>query len=230
MRRTLENTQISRACSDLLALFDPVAKAVNAMQKRTTTLSECVDIWLQMLQSAPSNAGGYDCLVKRSEQALTCKFFLLANVLDHRYSGAKLRPEQIDLARQFAEEEGPEVVAGLNLYLAQSPPFRPTLFMDKGDPIAWWIAGKMSGFPTPLTDLALRLCGCLATTGNLERLFSTMGHVYGRRRTRLSVAKAGKLTFLYRCMDHCGFGPSEVLACRGGGQPLWRKVVPTPNP
>ena len=140
-------------------------------------------------------------MVQRSKQALECSFFLLANVLDPRYNGKKLTPRQLDLARQFAEEEGSDVASALNLYLTKSGPFRPSLFEQKGDPTAWWLAGKMSGFPVPLTNVALRLCGCLSSTANLERIFSTMGHVYGRRRTHLSIEKAGKLTFLFRSLN-----------------------------
>ena len=112
-----------------------------------------------------------------------------------------MSPRQIDMARQFAEEEGREVALGLNLYLSRTTPFRPALFDPKANPIAWWQAGLLSGFPLPLTQLALRLCSCLASSANIERLFSTMGHVYGRRRTNLGVEKAGKLTFLFRALN-----------------------------
>jgi hypothetical protein len=186
---------------DLLSVLDPVVATLNLMQRSDTTLSQVVEWWIELLQRVPRNAGGYNLVVQRSKQALECPFFLLANVLDPRYNGKKLSPAQLDQARQFAEEEGSDVAAALNLYLTKSVPFRPTLFEQNGDPTAWWLAGRMTGFPVCLTNVALRLCNCLSSTANLERIFSTMGHVYGRRRTQLSIEKAGKLTFLFRSLN-----------------------------
>ena len=127
--------------------------------------------------------------------------FPVAHILDPRFCGAKLNPSQIDVARQFAEEEGNEMALALNLYLSRSPPFRSTLFVEGVEPIAWWKAGQVSGFPECLCRLALRFSASLASTASLERIFSTMGHVYGRRCTHLRVEKAGKLSFLFRCLN-----------------------------
>ena len=208
-RRTLENVPIWKGCEDLLLLFDPVCQALNEMQSATTTLSEAVEIWIELLQKAQKNAGGYEILVARSKQALECPFFLLANVLDPRFAGAKLSPPQVDVARQFAEEEGTEVALALNLYLSRSQPFRSTLFVEGLEPIAWWKAGQVSGFPKCLCQLALRLCASLSSTASLERIFSTMGHVYGRKRTNLGVEKAGKLSFLFRSLNPATSPSSE---------------------
>ena len=185
----------------MFRVFNPIAEALDLMQRETTTIAESVEIWIELLERVPKTAGGYNLVVQRSKQALGCPFFVLANVLDPRFSGLSLGPQQIDLARQFAEEEGPDVALGLNLYLARQGPFRPTLFDRRADPIAWWKAGLFSGFPSPLACLALRLCACLAASANLERNFSTMGHVFGRRRTHLGAEKAGKLTFLFRRLN-----------------------------
>jgi hypothetical protein len=194
-----------------LQVFDPVARALNLMQSRTTTLACATQIWLDLIRTVPRNIGGRDEVLARSKQALDCPFFLLANILDPRFAGADLTAAHVDKARQFAEEEGAEVASALNLYLTRSPPFRATLFDARAvygiDPIVWWKAGLLSGFPSALVAVALRLCSCLATTASLERAFSTMGHVYGRRRANLGVEKAGKLTFLFR-----RFNPSDAEA------------------
>ena len=112
-----------------------------------------------------------------------------------------LTPQQVDLARKFAEEEGPDYALGLNLYLSRSGSFRSSLFDPRADPSAWWKAGLLSGFPIPLAKLALRLCSCLASSANLERLFSTLGHVFGRTRTKLGIEKNGRLTILFRILN-----------------------------
>ena len=200
-RRAVENAAISRSCDDLLVVFDPICQALNKMQRATTTISEAVEIWIEVLESAPKNAGGLDLLASRSKQALECPFFLLANILDPRFAGAKLTPSQIDVARQFAEEEGNETALALNLYLSRSPPFRSALFVQGVEPVSWWKSGQVSGFPECLCSLALRFSACLASTASLERIFSTMGHVYGRRRTNLGAEKAGKLAFLFRSLN-----------------------------
>ncbi len=200
-RRTLENAGVLKNCEDLLRVFDPVANALNAMQRNTTTLGEAIELWLELVQKVPKEIGGRDEIIQRSKQALECPFFLLANILDPRFTGSRLSPEQIDKARQFTEEEGPEVASALNSYLARSTPFRPSMFQPNADPVAWWHAGQLSGFPIELSSLALRLSGCLASTASLERNFSTMGFVYGQKRTSLGVEKAGKLTFLFRALN-----------------------------
>ena len=195
-------------CEDLLRIFHPIACALNKMQRNTTTLGEAVEIWIELLGNIPKEVGGRDEVVQRSKQALDCPFFLLANVLDPRFTGSRLSPEQIDKARKFTEEEGPEVALALNLYLARAPPFRESMFHPNADPVPWWHVGKLSGFPSELCCLALRLSGCGASTASLERNFSTMNFVYGQKRTSLGVEKAGKLTFLFRALN-----PSASPAC-----------------
>jgi hypothetical protein len=188
-------------CEDLLRVFDPVANALNHMQRNTTTLSEAVQVWIDLLEKVPRDIGGREAVIQRSKQALECPFFLLANVLDPRFAGTRLTPTQLDYARQFSEEEGPEVALALNLYLARAPPFRQIMFQPNADPMAFWHAGQLSGFPAELCSLALRLCGCVASTAPLERNFSTMSHVYGQKRNALGAEKAGKLTFLFRSLN-----------------------------
>lgn len=201
VRKLLESNAVARNCDHLLELVDPIAHALNLMQLRSTTLAEAVELWVELLQRVPKNNTGYQKVVERSKQALECPFFLLANVLDPRWAGASLSESQVDKARAFAEDEGPEVANALTLYIARAPPFRATMFNKMVDPVAWWEAGAKSGFPSALCSLALRLCACLASTANLERNFSTMGHVFGRHRTQLGVEKAGKLTFLFRSLN-----------------------------
>ncbi len=122
-RQTLENAGVLKNCEDLLRVFDPVANALNAMQRNTTTLGEAIELWLELVQKVPKEIGGRDEIIQRSKQALECPFFLLANILDPRFTSSRLSPEQIDKARQFTEEEGPEVASALNSYLARSTPF-----------------------------------------------------------------------------------------------------------
>ena len=52
-RRTLENSGVLKNCEDLLRVFDPVANALNSMQKNTTTLGEAVELWVDLVQKNP---------------------------------------------------------------------------------------------------------------------------------------------------------------------------------
>ena len=92
---------MNRNCEDLLALFDPISEALDKMQRKDTTLSVAIEIWLDLLAKIPRNLGGYVIVFERSKQALQCPFFLLANILDPRFAGKRLSPTQISLARQF---------------------------------------------------------------------------------------------------------------------------------
>lgn len=209
VRRYLENAGISRSCDHLVELMDPIVHALNLMQEKKRTIGEAVEIWIEMLGRIPKSNTALRAVVQRSKQALECPFFLLANVLDPRWAGESLSPTQLDLVRKFAEEEGPSIANALNLYMSKSPPFRPTMFNKLADPIAFWQAGAKAGFPQDLCSLGIRLCSCLASTATLERNFSTMGHVFGRKRTRLGIEKAGKLTFLYRALNARDASDSE---------------------
>ncbi len=175
-RLHLQNNAILQACSDLLQVFDPVAIALDAMQKSTCTLAEAVEIWLRLIQKVPKNAGGHNLVVERSKQALECPFFLLANVLDHRFSGRSLAPSQISSAREYVGLLGPEVATAFTSYLARTSPFSEAMFAETGEPTPWWQAGRLSGFPPDLVAIALRLCACLSSSATLERNFSTMGN------------------------------------------------------
>jgi len=186
----------SKNCEDLLRVFNPVANALNRMQRNTT--SEAVEVWINLLEKVTREVGGREAVIQRSKQALKCQFFLLANVLCPRFAGTCLTPSQLDKARQFSEEEGPEVALALKLYLARAPPFRQVMFQPNADPKAFWHAGQLSGFPAELCSLALRLCGCRINSPFGTR--ATMSHVYGQERNALG-AEACKLTFLFRSLN-----------------------------
>jgi hypothetical protein len=171
----LQNNAILQSCSDLLSMFDPIAHALNLTQKKCCTLAESVDIWIELTKNVPKKSGALEAVMNRSKQALECPFFLLANVLDHRFSGKQLSASQIRVARDFADTLGPEIGTALTSYLARTDPFSEALFAQTGDPAPWWQAGRLSGFPQALSAVAMRLCACIASSATLERNFSTMG-------------------------------------------------------
>ena len=99
------------------------------MQCDNCTISESVDIWIDLLSAFPTNnktlylyenlCSIKDKVIARSEQALGCPFFLAAHILDHRYCGKRLKPAQLVLGRQFINDENPEVAESLTAYLSR---------------------------------------------------------------------------------------------------------------
>ena len=67
--------------------------------------------------------------------------------------------------------------------------------------VDWWTAGRRFGFNSDLCDIANELSLSVCNSAGLERVFSTLRAVYGELRTNLGVAKAGKLSFLYRVLN-----------------------------
>ena len=110
----------------------------------------------------------------------------------------------IALAKGFADSLG--VMPSLQLYLAEERPFLPNVFEQQSSSYTWWAAGPQSGFPLDLAELAVCLAACEATTceattASLERLFSTLRHMYGDLRTNLGAEKAGKMALTFRFLN-----------------------------
>jgi hypothetical protein len=68
-------------------------------------------------------------------------------------------------------------------------------------PSTFWEVATRCGAHSGLAYLGQRLGKCGASTGDLERLWSTMGYVYGSSRMRLGGEKAFKMAFLYRRLN-----------------------------
>lgn len=155
-RMVLESIQIRRSASELFTMFDVLAKGLNRMQRRETTIGKAVDIWLDVLQEFPKGANK-TFVEERSKNALKTPFFLLANILDHRYQGKRLSKEQMALAHEYVHNVGPEQSDAFAQYLAKDPPFKPYMFDQKVLPTSWWKTGLVLGFPDCLASLSIAL-------------------------------------------------------------------------
>ena len=144
---------------------------------------------------------------QRSKQALESPIFLLGNILDHRFRGQRLTVEQHSIAKRHICDLGLE--ESFLQYLAKDPPFIPSLFQARNSPYTRWSAGLASGFPSDLGEFAQWLAACEATTASLERLWSTLKHMYGELRTNLGAEKAGKMALVFRYLNpHVKLGHS----------------------
>ena len=53
-----------------------------------------------------------------------------------------------------------------------------------------------------ICDLGLQMAAAQASTADLERVFSSMGLVWSKLRSRMSSERAHKLTFVNHCLNH----------------------------
>ena len=122
---------------------------------------------------------------------------LVAYLIDHRFFGKFLSALETAQANAYFESLGDDLIPETVQFIAEEPPSSASLFDGsylKVDPISCWKSGKRWGFNESLIKLAVSLCSAVASSG-LERHFSRWGLTYGCLRTRLGVAKAGKLAF-----------------------------------
>ena len=83
----LEDIQLKRVCMDMLEVLDPVASALDSMQKDSTTVSDSMVIWKHLLEKCPGSHKEF--VVRRMNMAIS-PAVMAANLLDHRYQGSKL--------------------------------------------------------------------------------------------------------------------------------------------
>ena len=88
--------------------------------------------------------------------------------------------------------------------MARHEPFSNELFGESYigvQPGTWWASGKKLGFNSNLIEVATSITTCVASSGGLERQFSTLGMNYGKLRSNLEVQKSGRIAFLYRQLN-----------------------------
>lgn len=87
MRRTLENTQITRSVADLIAMIEPITAALQVVQADECTLGEAVQVWVNLVEKlGQSGVTIKKMCADRARPLLSDGMALAANVLDHRSS------------------------------------------------------------------------------------------------------------------------------------------------
>ena len=112
-----------------------------------------------------------------------------------------MSPLETAEANAYIESPGDDLIPETVKFIAKELPKSASMFGGsyfKVDPISWWKSGKRLGFSESLIKVAVSLCSAVASSSGLGRHFSRMGSAYGCLRTRLGVAKAGKLAFLHQ--------------------------------
>lgn len=142
---------------------------------------------------------------KRYEMAVKPLHFA-ANLLDPHYFGEHLSNDQHVSAMEFInqflcnftylKEKKDIILSELTLYLAKTGVWSRDFLWSSAksvDSISWWqgLCKK-----TNLKDLAVAILGLPASSAATERSFSTYSFIHCAKRNRLTVERAGKLTFV----------------------------------
>lgn len=93
----------------------------------------------------------------------------------------------------------PTVLPTVIQYRAKTSPFRSYLFSDNLKdihPLTWW--SSIKNLDEAVCNLVEQLHTAVASSGDIERLFSCFGLVHSKIRNRLGPEKASKLVTVFK--------------------------------
>ena len=93
---------------------------------------------------------------ERCDEAISEPAFLAAYLMNHRYMGARLIPDQIKVATQCIKRLNVDESTALTTMIANAPPYNQNILSADVSPVVWWPAGKRFGFDNALCDVAFR--------------------------------------------------------------------------
>lgn len=208
--RIVNDIQIANNSLDLLARLDPITKALDRSQRDGTTISVAVEIWNNLekdLSSQPTEVKS--AFNKRRDMALGAPHYL-ANILDQRFAGKNLTPDQRNKA--FSELEI-NFMSMVTLIMTQSSIFPQYLFgsqFQTTSPMDWWklldmnttdVQWQQWEHKISFLSMCEQLLTAVASTAGLERMFSSFGLVQSKLRNRLGIDKANKLVYLLKNLN-----------------------------
>ena len=115
--KKVNDKALKRATEDHFERMKPIAVALDCIQRETTLISDAVEIWLKLkddMKDLLTDKKEMDNFEKRISVALTPDHFL-SNMIDPRYQGRRLTPEQRDVAEKYVCECFPEFLPMVEL-------------------------------------------------------------------------------------------------------------------
>lgn len=167
------------------------------MQKNSADLSDAVRCWITLLEKLPSRVTEDQYFQKQLKLGIT-PMAACAYMLDPRYKGSELPEAFKEEGLRWLEKKNPYyVVYTLELRNPDSRMFfTPTLNPDvinKISPRNWWRTACKEGVDKGFLEFVDTIFSFPASTGGIERSFSTLGSIMSKERNRLRIEKGSKL-------------------------------------
>lgn len=210
--RVLDNVGLHTQAIHLQKQLKEVSVALDKLQADNTTISDAVEVWLDLMESHELEP--YRMAISARFKDAMEPFHFLANMMDPRYNGRRLKLDQEKMAEEWVADQYPEFLAGVLAFgIKDTDVYPATLFNEnvfaKILPSKWWkLVGKKidkmevteatNKLPQGFCSFFASLHTCPASSASIERLFSTFGIVWSKLRNRLGVEKAQKLVTVYR--------------------------------
>jgi hypothetical protein len=132
--------------------------------------------------------------------------YILAFFLHPAYKGAALRHGQFHslvlkaggiwqgMGKSGASYE--ILVTQFRAYRLKQAPYDLPYVSGRDTPITWWNTCETQ--PAYIQTLALKIFSIIPNSASCERVFSSLGHIYGKRRQKLKINKLEGLAKIYR--------------------------------
>lgn len=206
--RILENVLIYKDVIHMQKQMKYIGKIFDCMQADNTNISDSVELWLDLMECVDLKMHR-DNIQKRMHQAVL-PIHYLANMMNPKYAGKRLSPEQEREAESWLGSKHPEWLVPFLAFKIQDRQIYPSsMFVDdvikSFSPAQWWnILGKRSTNENvkAFCKFLNGLCSCPANSASLERVLSTCGLVWSKLRNRLGCEKVQKLVKVHRFLNN----------------------------
>ncbi|XP_063907445.1 uncharacterized protein LOC135125715 [Zophobas morio] len=209
----LDDREFWPLVTKLYSLFAPISKWITLFESDEPHISKVADCFHEinkMLQEKfdddDDNFGILDNIFKQRKSKSLGPIHYLANLLDPSQKGKKLTNNEIitatELFYQIAEKHPKyceffeEIIEGFAQYRAGHGIFSKE-FVKKSEnaisPLTWW-SGLCS--TSKISTMAADILSLPSSTAATERTFSRYATIHTAKRNRLTVERAGKLTFI----------------------------------
>ncbi|XP_047128963.1 uncharacterized protein LOC124809189 isoform X2 [Hydra vulgaris] len=208
IRKIIENRAIFREANSLQTQLKIFGVVLDQMQSDSCHLSECVELWLSLLNN-PELSHYHTAIKKRCNDALT-PIHYLAYMTNPRFLGKNLPIENEDEAEEWLYNHYPDFVPGLILLKLKDCDAFPKRMLSNqiistilcSD---WWSIINQRNeksiqkkLPEGFCKFISKLQTCPASSGSIERIFSSFGFIWSKVRNKLGCEKAKKLVQIYK--------------------------------